>query len=229
MNVATKRRPKRTGPPSSEALREARDAIVRATAALSDGPKRVDWELLDEREQRELVELTREEQMTDAERGRWERLVGRGTGDEKFFEKLRQRAELVALAAEAKRQAVRRRVTRAEERGLLAEIGTHIEKGLLYYDHAALLLAVMVSLESGKPLRRGQTLDRAADGVTTLTIDANVGLLDPARLDSDLGARWKQLLAHLEKNNWVVVTRLGPLWTLALGGRTLRALGASKK
>jgi hypothetical protein len=234
VNVPTARRRRSRNALSGEQLAAMKNQIARATSTLRDGGVRVDPDLLSEDEQRELRDLVREaseggwtlDKLDKKQQRRFEQLVERGAGDDGIFERARQDSEIRALARSALREAVRRPITRREERGLLAELGRQIRGGYLNVDHAAAVVVLLIAFESGETFGPKQRFEgTGADAV--LVIDANWGFASERHDPGGVFAGWKKLVDHAAKNAWFVVGKAGPEWRISLGARALRVMGAA--
>lgn len=232
MNVGTKRR-SRTAP-NRDTLRSIQDFVVRRTSAMISGGLRADLASLSEDEQTEVVSLTREaeegggfvlDRLSNRKRDRWERLVGKAAGDEKFFANHREMDEVRTLAALAHRESVRRPFRRTEETGLLRELGRQLEGHFITADMLAPIVIVFISLERGEAFAPHGRVDRDLDGEPVLTVSRSFGLLTERQDWRAVTAAWQQSLSHAEKNAWVQIDRsAGNEWQIRLGSRAKRAM-----
>jgi len=227
------RRRSRTAP-SAEVIAGTRNLIAMRTSQYTEGGLRVDFDLLDEGEQVELVRLAaeaNEDGWNPARLGkrarRLEALIEKGAQAPDVFENARAAEEIRALTAEAHRAAVRRPIRRGdEERGLLAEIAEHLARGWLDADHSGLLLLVLAAIQTGHGFAPRSRVEATVDGAVYV-IDAGYGLAGDRDPEGRL-AGWRALLDHLEVNQWLAVSKLGPQWSIGLGSRTVRALQQGK-
>jgi hypothetical protein len=231
MNVGRGRRDKTA--PSSERLKGIADYVVRRTSGMVSGGLRADLTSLSDDEQTEVVALTREaeegggvnfDRLSKKKQDRWERLVGKAAGDEKFFANHREMSEIASIAAEAHRASVRRPFRRSEESGLLQELGRQLEGHFLTVDMLAPLMLVFISLERGEAFAPQARVERAPDGEPVLFVSRAFGLSTERQDWRGVTAAWRQSLTHAEKNAWVEIDRAGNQWAIRLGARAKRAM-----
>jgi hypothetical protein len=223
--------------PNRDTVMEIRDVIARETSGYRPGGLRCDFDRLSEDDQRKVIDLVREAgkgggwswtKLSKKDRTTLEKLIERAADTPGLFKQTRDMEEIAALAAEAHVAAVRRPLSRKQEHGIFAELARQVEDGHLHAPHVALIALVLTIYTSGRALGPRSRVESLADGEPVLIVDAVFGPLggnlDP---DSEISARWKQNLSHLEANSWLEVRRNGPEWWVSPGAR-LRAVMAGR-
>ena len=222
------------GAPSRDTLADMRATIAVHTGGLAPGGLRPDFLRLPEDDQRRAVELIRKagkgrtwsfSKLSNKDRETLEGLIERAAGEPGVFERARESEEIAALAAEAHRAAVARPVSRRQENGIFEEVARCIEDGFLAVADLAVLASFVTVFVSGKPLGPRSRVEHSGDETVLIVEDANMGpfsgQFDP---ESQIGPRWQMTLAHLERNEWLNVTRHGKQWTVAPGRRLTLAM-----
>ena len=212
----------------------SRDTLKATSAFLTRmAGRRVDLGVLDDGDQRRLIELVGKARvdgglslgrLDESERRKYESLVERAAGmPPGAHDKAREAADLAAKANTLARRARKpRQPSVGAERNLLTQLHQHINGGFLHLDHCAVLLLVLGQLLSADPISPGSAIQGEGDDIT-LVIGRNGlgGRFDP---DGLALPRWKQAVAHLAKNDWLVVDRNGQEYRIRVGTRTRAAL-----
>jgi hypothetical protein len=207
--------------PAWETLRACTYEIARRTSALPDGSLRVDLRKLEGSEAAELVALVDQDALTDRETRRYEELLERAADKPGLFSRLRDLEGITAAARDLRRTVVRRPFSKTEERGLLAEVSDHVQRGLLHTDHVLVLVTVLSQLATGVALAPHA---RVEDG-PVLVVRKDFGLVRGNHDPHSQLTRWVASLAHLERNGWTGVTTVGNEIRIELGPRAKRVMG----
>lgn len=221
---------------SDDTLRSIESFIIRRTSGMVAGGFRTDLRRnLAEDEQAELVALTREAEgdnrsfvlarLSKRKQERWERLVGKAGGDEKFFENYRELEQVKAIASLAHRESVRRPLSRREENGVFREIARCIEHDWLGVADVAVLASFIAAFVGGRALGPRSRIELVGDGTVLVIDDAQMGPFS-GRFDEEqqIGPRWLMTLANLETNEWLQVVRNGKQLTISPGRRLQLAM-----
>jgi hypothetical protein len=232
MTATIRRRRSRTAP-SSEALAGARAGIAKVTSLYRDGGLRVDWDKLDEAEQTALIKLLYEasegggfslDRLGKRQKD-FERLVEKGADAAGIFKNARTEEEIRKLAADAHALTVKRPLRRREELSLFAAMAAALGNGHFWWEHFAVLTAIVAQWVTGRPLAPQSVVDRV-DGVPVLRINASFGIVSGRSDPEGRLAAWKQAMPHLEQYGWLVVERASNQWTIKPGPRLIAALAA---
>ena len=221
--------------PTREALIGARDQLGRWTNLRPDLGK------LEPDEQLEVVRLVRAASggasVSDAERfnpgklpendqRRLEELVEKAAGKPGAFHAQREAKASESQFVELARSARRLRVGEIEERSLLAELHARVLEGHLDLSYASCLLALVMQWVTGEPFSPGATFAGSGEDAV-LHVDMRRGLYGGRDPDGIFAAS-KAYLDHLGRYGWLSIERNGPSWEIALGPRTLAALGKAE-
>jgi hypothetical protein len=237
MNLGTMRR-SRTAP-NRETLLEIRDIVAVRTSGYRPGGLRCDFDRLPEDEQRRAIELVREadqgtwawERLGDRKRKELEKLIERAADTPGIFQDTRSMEEIVALAGEANRQAVRRPFRRSEEKGLLHELGEQLAGGFASVNTVSAIVMTLIAMERGQAFGPQGRVERDADGEPVLVIDGRFGLSTERQDWRGTLAAWQQGLTQASRNGWVEIDRSGGgnEWRVKLGSRARRAMRGAPK
>lgn len=234
--------------PSDRDERRYLGATVRRTTAGYAEPLRPNWERLSDDDFRALLTLTRKgdppragRDPADVEPGfqlaalgkrdakKWERLVGKSVGNEKFFDQDRERdrmkLEFADLAADLARQP--RRVAFAERGSVTLPrewVFDFVQREVLWPSHVALLTYLLAAFENGAlphPSRAAYLDDGA------IVVDYRIGHLLPGA-DGNFENE-ESLLDHLAVNRFVEISKSAKKWRITPGSRYLRARDMGKR
>jgi hypothetical protein len=157
-------------------------------------------------------------------------LIEKGSDSTGIFKQAREAEELAEIARIAHQAAVRRPISRSEERGLIAAFAEQVMpeakqgRPYLWLDQAALMMGVLLMLQTGRTLSPRSRVERDPDGTAVLVFDQSFGILG----DHDsrgVFSNYQKSLEHLAANGWVVLSGSGASREIRLGTRALRALG----
>ena len=200
---------------------------------------RVSFDRLNDADRERLVELAKKlekpsggldwRQLSTRERKRLEALLEKGAGWEAgTFEAKRKDADAIrklkALGAENRR---RNPLTRRQQTDFFATMHAELKSGHFFVGHVALLTYLVAQFQAGEALGMMHSIEGQGAGAV-LVFDVRWGLLGAISGGEDDLVNWRFLLEHLVTFKWLTLAKQGPRWTVALGERTLAALGESK-
>jgi hypothetical protein len=170
------------------------------------------------------MDLTR---LTDRERDRFEKLIGKSAGDAKLLQTRREtaaaRGKLGELAAQARRPARRGKLEEAGSVHLPREWVWDLQRdGVLDPWHLGLLVYLEACFENGECLTPGVRMT-VGDGQQVLHVDRLLGLIG-GFLDPDSAySGWERAVNQLERNAFIEVKKRGKDWEIRRGRRSLDA------
>lgn len=234
MTSLLNRRTKRLAPADRSWIRET---VALLTAGEEPRPQ-VDFARLDERDELELLTLTETicgggrdvemSRLSAAETGRFFELVEKGAEFERGHYERRAR-EATEMLQTRDRTAKARKITlsRREVSHFFQRAYRELADGEIWADDLGVLSLLLALFSTGKTFNSAAYFEGAGD---TLTLHFDVGYgfrgaVDGTGKFDDVNGR----LDHLHEQEWIILTKHGPAWSLRLGPRLRYALDGTQE